>query len=245
MRTAIKLVFSLIFYILGFGSILFLGSIYILLTLLIHPRHVQWFARLSCRIVLLCFGQWLIIEGQPPDQSKGPYLYLPNHESLLDIFMMGAAISKYFKIPVAEYHFKIPFWKTIANRYGGIPIERHDLASAIGSMHRLEQAIDEGEQAVIFFEGTRSHNGRLRPVKKGPFHVAKNTGVTLVPCGIDGAFEHQNKTSWLITPGIVIWRWGEPIIGSRYGHLEVAEIGDWVRTQVGLLTGEFEPYVEF
>jgi 1-acyl-sn-glycerol-3-phosphate acyltransferase len=249
-RKVFSFFLSLIFYIFGFGSILILGSIFILLTFFIHPRHLQGYIHFGCRIILLCFGQWLIIEGEPPDQAKGPYLYLPNHESLLDIFMMGAAIPRHFCILVAEYHFKIPIWRTIANRYGGIPIERHDVMRAIGSVNKLEQAINEGKDAVIFWEGTRSHDGRLRPAKKGPFHAAKNTGVTLVPCGIDGAFEHMSKTSYLIHPGIVVWRFGEPItfesnITAGYGHLSVEEIGDWVRTQVGLLTGEFQPHVEF
>lgn len=250
MKTILQFLLSLVFYTFGFLSVLVLGSIFIILTLFIHPRHLQWYIRLACRIILFCAGQWLIIEGEPPDQTRGPYLYLPNHESLLDMFMLGAAIPKHFCTLVAEYHFKIPFWSWIVKRYGGIPIERHDLAQAIGSVNKLEQAINEGKDAVIFWEGSRSHDGRLRPAKKGPFYAAKNTGVTLVPCGIDGAHEHMSKTGYIIKPGIVVWRFGQPIpfktnITAGYGHLSPQEIGDLVRKHVGLLTGEFEPYVEF
>jgi len=251
MKIALQLLLSFVFYIFGFISILILGGLYILLTILIPPKYLQWYIRPGCRIILLCAGQWLKIEGQAPDLKKGPYLYLINHESMFDMFMMGAAIPEYFGILVAEYHFRIPFWKWIAKRYGGIPIERKNLAEAKKSLLQAENVIKQLKRSVAMFpEGTRTKDGKLQQFKKGPFHLAKNTGVTLIPCGIDGAFEAQNKVSWLLNPGLLTWRWGEPIplkthITAGYGHLTVEEIADWVRTQVGLLTGEFEPYAEF
>jgi len=244
MRLMAKLIISLFFYSLGFSTLLFLGSVYVIATFLISPRYMQWYIRIGCRVVLMSFGQILLVRGKTPNPKQGPYLYLPNHESIFDMFMMGATVPEFFSIIAADYHFRIPLWRWIAKRYGAIPIKRSDLAQAIQSLDNAKQIISEFKRSlVIFFEGTRTKTGKLQPFKKGPFHLAKSARIDIVPCGIDGAFESQNRNSWFLKPGILIWHWGEVMpYGSDdalgYGHLTVEEIGEKVWHRVAKLTGE-------
>jgi 1-acyl-sn-glycerol-3-phosphate acyltransferase len=51
-------------------------------------------------------------------------------------------------------------------------------------------------------EGTRSPNGRLQPLKKGPFHLALATQATIIPIKSSGLFEIHPVNSLKLVPGI-------------------------------------------
>src|SRR6202012_5562613 len=51
-------------------------------------------------------------------------------------------------------------------------------------------------------EGTRSRDGRLLPFKKGPFYLAMESGVPVVPVSIWGTDQMMTKGSLRIKPGI-------------------------------------------
>ena len=51
---------------------------------------------------------------------------------------------------------------------------------------------------MIAPEGTRTLNGKLGKFKKGAFHVAKNTGVTIIPVALIGAYNAKKVTDWRI-----------------------------------------------
>jgi 1-acyl-sn-glycerol-3-phosphate acyltransferase len=64
---------------------------------------------------------------------------------------------------------------------------------------------------VIFPEGTRSVDGRLLPFKKGPFHLAIETGVPVVPVTILGTAECWPKGTWAMKPGTATLVFHSPI----------------------------------
>ena len=85
------------------------------------------------------------------------------------------------------------------------------LNKAIESLNVVEADLMAGLSLLISPEGTRSGDGRLAHFKKGPFHIAANTNATIVPLGIDGAYEAKNKGSWVLRPGTIRLHIGEPI----------------------------------
>jgi 1-acyl-sn-glycerol-3-phosphate acyltransferase len=66
-------------------------------------------------------------------------------------------------------------------------------------------------QVIIFAEGTRSADGELQPFKKGPFVLAIEAGVPVVPVSIIGSREIMPKGSFLVSRGEITVRVGEPI----------------------------------
>ncbi|MGB1100602.1 MAG: lysophospholipid acyltransferase family protein, partial [Flavobacteriales bacterium] len=52
----------------------------------------------------------------------------------------------------------------------------------------------------VFPEGTRSEDGKLRPFKKGAFHLAKAAEAPIVPMHISGTWERLRPGAWLIGP---------------------------------------------
>ena len=76
---------------------------------------------------MLFAGQWLIKENGPPDPDGQPYLYLFNHVSMFDQFMIGAYVPHYITAIGATEIFQYPIWGRVIKRYGGIPIQRRKL----------------------------------------------------------------------------------------------------------------------
>lgn len=244
MKTLLAVILTPIFYFLAYVLVIILGAIY-LITFPIPARHMQWYIKICCRIVLLACGQWVRVIGKPPDQDEATYLYVINHGSAFDAFMIGAMIPKYFAIVAAEYNFRLPFWGSIARRFGAIPVERSKLKEAIASMNEAEKILadpadDKRRSLVVFPEGTRTLDGLLQPFKKGAFHIAKNTGAVIVPCGIRGAFENYNRNSWLIRPGVITWVWGKPEyeLACNYRYCSVEELADYFYRKIRILIGE-------
>lgn len=181
-----------------------------------------------------CFlaGQWLVKENESPNPEGQPYLYMFNHESMFDQFMVAAYIPHYVTAVGAIEQFRYPIWGYIMKTYGVIPIIRQDVKKAITSLSKAEEALNNGISFLISPEGTRTLTGELGVFKKGPFHLAKNTGATILPIGLIGAFQAKKKNDWRLTPGKLITRFGKPILKKEFENLTVEETRDLVRNRI-------------
>ena len=227
-----KTLFSLIIW--PFASIVFLllVIIYFFISIFIPTQKLYPLAKPVCRVILFCGGQWLKVKGNIPKKCNEPYLYLFNHGSLFDAFMIVASISHYVTAVGANKQFSWPIWGWIVKRYGVIPIKRKVLKEAIYSLDLAEKAIKNGVSFLISPEGTRTIDGKLGKFKKGPFHLAKNTGVTIVPIGLSGAFKAKKKPDWRIKPGILTLTFGKPIFGYEYQNMSLEELSIKIKKEM-------------
>lgn len=231
----IRAILSLFFWPIWAMMFLFGGIIYSISIIFLPSYRLHFLAQILARLFMLFGGQWFRVSGTAPDPGKGPYLYLMNHESLFDGFMMVAGIRHYFTGVGAVEQFSYPVWGYLVKKYGVIPIVRQKLKTAITSMDKLEEAIKKGTSMMIAPEGTRTLTGKLGPFKKGAFHVAKNTGITIVPVGLIGAYKAKNKNDWRITPGVLTTVFGDPIVQAEYEHLSLNELQELVREKISIL----------
>ena len=139
------------------------GSIYLAITLVIHPRHVHFLLTRVCWFILAASGQFLRIEGRWPSAKEGPFIYIFNHASLFDVLVMVATVPEYACAVGKSQQFDWPFWGWIIKRYGAIPIRREKLQPAIKSLNLAEESIRSKQSLVISPEGTRTLNGELLP----------------------------------------------------------------------------------
>ena len=197
---------------------------------------LHYLARAIAWTVIITGGQWLKIKGNVPLKENGPYLYLFNHQSVFDAFMIVASARHYFTGVGAVEQFSYPVWGFLAKKYGLITIERKTIHSAIGSLTEVENALKNGVSAMIAPEGTRTLTGELGAFKKGAFHVAKNTGITIIPVGLVGAFEAKNKNDWRVRPGVLSTIFGDPITKKEYEDLSIEDLRDLVRSKILELT---------
>jgi 1-acyl-sn-glycerol-3-phosphate acyltransferase len=65
------------------------------------------------------------------------------------------------------------------------------------------EKIRAGRPVLLFAEGTRSRDGALQPFKKGPFHLALQARVPLIPVAIRGSWQVMRPGSVRVNPGPV------------------------------------------
>ena len=85
----------------------------------------------------------------------------------------------------------------------GIPIYRKNTQQAIDSINIAQSRLNEGYHIAIFPEGTRTITGKLSRLKKGGFHLAKNTKAKILPVIVKGLFEIKPKSRWSINTSVI------------------------------------------
>ena len=137
------------------------------------------------------------VEGRGKIRDDRAYVIVVNHQSLLDILVLFR-IFRHFKWVSKIENFRIICigWNMSLNRY--IKLRRGDRESVIQMMAACEMTIAEGNSIMMFPEGTRSADGRLRPFKTGAFQIAKKTQVAIVPIILTGTGNALPKRGFVL-----------------------------------------------
>lgn len=155
------------------------------------------------------------MEHLPRDRSV---LLVANHESWFDVLALVACLPVEYRFVGKVELTRIPFFGPAWLSAGHIAIDRTDRQRAIQSLESAGEVLHRGRVVVVMFpEGTRTADGELLPFKKGAFVLAAQTKVPLVPAGIGGSRAVMPKGSFLIRPGTVRVRVGEPIATEATG----------------------------
>ena len=199
---------------------------------------VLWLARLWARVILRVPGVKLEVKMHAPLDPARPYVFMPNHASMVDIWVMFVAIPASFRFIAKKQLASIPLfgWAMSAGRF--IFIDRQNTASARRTMALAAARIRSGQSVVIFPEGTRTRDGRLLPFKKGGFHLAMESGAAIVPVAIRGSREVMPRGSALIRTGNVSLEVGEPIPTAGVAASDRDALIARVRGRVAAMLGE-------
>ena len=160
----------------------------------------------------------VVVEGRERLDPKVPCVYIANHVSFLDILAILQEFPGSLRFVYKKGMSWIPIlgWAMLFARH--IPIDRRNRSAAFAAYDEAAQFIRQGASAVVFAEGTRSRDGRLKPFKKGPFVLAIAAQVPVVPVLCLNGFELLPKGSWSPRPGIVTLRIGGAIPTAGMGY---------------------------
>lgn len=124
------------------------------------------------------------------DMPEMPFILAPNHQSLLDGFLIIAALpahilkDSYFI--ASEDYFNTNMRRAIAQKMHVVPLDVN--RNLISALKKAAAILRMGKAVVIFPEGARTRDGGLLPFKKAFAILSKEMGVPVVPVAIDGAF---------------------------------------------------------
>lgn len=149
-----------------------------------HESMVEW--SLSA---LNSVGVNLMVKGVEHISGDSPQIFMANHQSNFDIFIMTAALPVKFFWVYKHTLNSVPIMGSYLKRRGHISINRKDRPRAIESLQRAGELIRQGKNITVFPEGTRSGQRELLPFKKGVFHLAFEANVPVVPITINNSHE--------------------------------------------------------
>ena len=228
----IKTIISIILWPLFFVTFVFGVLGYFIVTTFVSLNVAHRYMKIFCRTCLLSAGQFLKIKGTVPPKDKQPYIYMLNHQSMFDHFMIAGSTSHYLTGVAAEDQYSYPVYGAALRRYKAIPIKRKKLKDAIHSLDEAEKVVLSGTSLLIAPEGTRTVSGELGTFKKGPFHLAINTKATIIPVAIIGAWEAKKKTDWKLKPGVITIHYGDPIQSTQYDDYSIQELSNFVKNEL-------------
>lgn len=172
------------------------------LTLIFDPKRKR-----PMHLVARLWGQGILytnpfyrfrVEGVEHVGKNKNYIIVANHQSVLDILVVLAALPIQFKFMAKQELFSIPFIGWHMKYAGYIPLHRGNRESALRAAEQARRYLRLGLSVLLFPEGTRSLDGKIQDFRNGAFHIAKEEKVGILPVVIDGTNEAIPKKSWLL-----------------------------------------------
>jgi lyso-ornithine lipid O-acyltransferase len=160
----------------------------------------------SCRVL----GFRVVVKGEPA--ASRPTLFVANHSSYLDIEVIGGVIEGCFvaKTEVARW----PLFGWLAKLQRTVFIDRR-ARNTVDQRSALCARLDEGDNLILFPEGTSGDGNRVLPFKSALFSVADYHGpngpLAVQPVSI----------AYVRLDGIPLGRFYRPLF-AWYGDMELA-----------------------
>lgn len=134
------------------------------------------------------------VEGREHARGDQSVIFVGNHTSILDAFtsiwLVPPGTVGIAKKEIIYY----PFYGQIWYLSGHLLIDRGNREGSVGALRQLAGYMRRKRLSVLLWpEGTRSADGRLRPFKKGFAHLALQTGLPVVPMVTVGAHKAWEK----------------------------------------------------
>jgi 1-acyl-sn-glycerol-3-phosphate acyltransferase len=152
--------------------------------------------------------------------AAGTYIFMSNHVSNLDPPILIPLIPRRTSVMVKKELFTYPILGRAMRMGSLVPVDRGNRDAGIEAVKVAKQVIGQGLNMTIYVEGKRSFDGKLLPFKKGPFYLAMECGVPVVPVTIAGTHYAMPKKRFAIRPGTVKVIFHEPIEPKDFGSRE-------------------------
>ncbi|MDI6799667.1 MAG: lysophospholipid acyltransferase family protein [Actinomycetota bacterium] len=123
----------------------------------------------------------LKVEGRKNIPKTGHFVVVANHESLLDGFVLAAAIERQITFMAAAFLFKKPFVGWFLKQIGAIPVKKE--GQNLAGLKRALGVLERGGVIGIFPEGGIFETD----LYFGAAYLAARSGVALLPASIIGA----------------------------------------------------------
>lgn len=167
--------------------------------------------RSICGVCFRVAGIRVIQEERRRIEPVSTRIYMPNHESLVDmpavLYVLPGANGTLIKAEA----FRWPLIGSAFRAVGFTSVDRGSARAARRSLDALTARIRAGYSLVIAPEGTRSRTGRLGPFRSGGFRIAARAGVPVVPITVRGARQILPPGARLIYPGRLRIRFHDPV----------------------------------
>ena len=166
-----------------------------------RPMIVYPFAHWGGRMWLKFSGVKVIVRGLEKLSPAQSYVFVANHRSYLDTATIFCFLGRVVGIIAKKEVLKVPILGVGVGFVNVLAIDRSNNVRAVQTMRAATDRLRGGLSIAVFAEGTRALPGQLLPFKKGPFYVAIEGQVPVVPIAILYSDRLMGKRTGMAFPG--------------------------------------------
>ena len=170
----------------------------------VFPR--LW-AKLFCILTLVK----VTVKGRENVEKNTSYVFVCNHQAAYDIFAVYGYLNHQFRWMMKRSLEKIPLVGYSCKVSGHIMVDNSSPSATRLTMEKAERQLRGGMSLVVFPEGARTWNGKMRPFKRGAYMLAVEFGLPVVPITIDGSFDVMPRFKKLPHWGHIVLTIHKPI----------------------------------
>src|SRR5437660_5244633 len=149
------------------------------------------------------------------------YVFMSNHVSNIDPPLLLPLIPGRTSVMAKQELFSYPILGKAMGMASLVPVDRGNRDAGISAVRAAAEVVKQGIHMTIYVEGHRSFDGKLMPFKKGPFYLAMESGVPVVPVTITGTHYVMPKRRFAIKPALVTIIFHDPIEPRDFGSRDL------------------------
>ena len=188
---------------------------------------------------LLAAGIKVEVVGKENLWAKRPAIFIFNHQSKLDLLLMGHLVRRQFTGVAKKELADLPGIGAFMRMADVAFVDRGKHQEASAALLPAMDKLRNGLSLCIAPEGTRSYSPRIGVFKKGAFHLAMQAGVPVVPVVIRNAGERMTRNSMAVRAGrvqvavlkpISVRRWTEATLDRHVAavrELYIQTLDNW------------------
>ncbi len=143
------------------------------------------------------------VHGEEHLWAHRPCIFALNHQSKFDMFAMMYLVRRDFTGVAKSEARKVPGFGKFMEMAEVAFLDRSDSAKAIGALKPAVDRLKKGLSLCIAPEGTRSWTPKVGKFKKGPFHLAMQAGVPIVPVIFRNTGEIMGRNDQTMRAGLL------------------------------------------
>ncbi len=190
-------------------------------------RIISWYGWIAVRI-LPCPLIRIEFKDLERDDAVGARLFICNHRSLSDAWLMGLLPGEFVQI-AKGYVFRIPVLGIVAQWAGYLSVNEMPFKEFSRKVCRL---LETGVSVVSFPEGTRSGSREIGQFHSGIFRVVLLARCPIVPLCITGTEKIPAQGSLLLRPGTIRVHKLPALHWEEYGELSAYELKNRIRNVI-------------
>ncbi len=188
--------------------------------------------RLFCSCYFKVHNDFMVI-GKELLPAQRPLVLAANHTSNLDPIAVGLAFPDRLRPLAKEQLFEINgIFRWLITTLGAIPVKRTSGISSGAALKAFLELLQQGDNLMIFPEGARSVDGRLKQIESGVTLLATKVQVPIVPVYVHGTHEAMPVGASKIGRNKITVRYGNPIMPEDHQGKSLKEEREWIRSKL-------------
>ena len=185
------------------------------------------------KILIFFSGVKIKIIGLENLKKDKNYIFASNHESNFDIPLIFSSINLHLVSIAKKELKKIPIFGWAMKSGQHIFIDRFNKIEALKSLKLAKNSIIKNPRSIIIFpEGTRSFDGKIKQFKKGGLSIAFDLEMDVVPIAVCGTRNVLKRGSIFIKPCPIQLRIGKPVNINQWKNKKKIDFANYIQKKV-------------